>query len=102
MIVDSVTVMIVNVLSKYEIDKAVLFGSRARGDHSPVSDYDIAVYEEGLTSLDQARIYDEIDELPTLKKIQLVFINQTGTEDLLENIQKEGVILYERHRQQNS
>jgi hypothetical protein len=37
-----------------------------------------------------------------LKKIQMVFVNQSGTDELLENIRKEGVILYERHRQQNS
>lgn len=88
--------MVVAVISKYAIDKVVLFGSRARGDHSPVSDYDIAIFGD-LTSLDRARLYDEVDELPTLKKIELVFVRQTGTEELLDHIQKEGVILYERH-----
>jgi len=30
---------------RYKVDKIVLFGSRARGDYSSVSDYDIAIFE---------------------------------------------------------
>jgi predicted nucleotidyltransferase len=97
-LIDNVTAMIVNVISKYEIEKIVLFGSRARGDHSLVSDYDIAVFEHRLTPLDRAQIKDKIDDLPTLKKIQIVYVNRTGTEELLQNIRKEGKVLYERNR----
>jgi predicted nucleotidyltransferase len=30
------------------LDRAILFGSRARGDHRPDSDYDVAVFLHGM------------------------------------------------------
>jgi uncharacterized protein len=40
------------------IDRAVLFGSRARGDHRPSSDYDIAVFLKK-----PAELWDELGRL---------------------------------------
>jgi uncharacterized protein len=42
--------------------RIVLFGSRARGDASPDSDYDIAVFLEGLASR-----FDEIQRLTDIE-----------------------------------
>lgn len=80
---------------KYKVDKLVLFGSRARGDHSPVSDYDIAVFERNLSAWDKASFCADVDEIETLKKIDIVFIYDSATDDLLKNITREGVIFYE-------
>jgi predicted nucleotidyltransferase len=95
---DKVVVQIVEIVQKYNIEKAVLFGSRARGDHSMASDYDIAVYEEALSDYDRAAIFDEIENIQTLKKIQVVYVRESGTDELLENINREGVIIYEQIR----
>jgi len=52
------------------LERAVLFGSRARGDAKPDSDYDVAVFLHDLTDRDaeldrlapiQSRIIDETD-----------------------------------------
>ncbi len=43
--------------------KIVLFGSRARGDHSVESDYDIAIIVRGLTRELKHRILDEVAEI---------------------------------------
>jgi predicted nucleotidyltransferase len=83
----------------YLIRKIVLFGSRARGDAKPTSDIDLAIYvlpefkEQGLLA-------SSIDDLETLLKIDLVFINDHTEDELLENIRKEGVVVYERSENQ--
>lgn len=80
---------------KYAIDKIVLFGSRARGDNTPKSDIDIAVYTL-LDFKNEGHFVSEIEDMYTLLKIDMVFINKDTDERLLNNIDKEGVIIYER------
>ncbi len=80
---------------QYRVGKVVLFGSRARGDNSPVSDYDIAIFENHLSALDKARLRDDIDEIETLKKIDIIFVQENFTDELMESIKRDGVILYE-------
>jgi uncharacterized protein len=92
---DSVIEQIREIAIKYKINKLVLFGSRARGDHSPVSDYDIAIYAKNLSVLDRANFRADIDEIETLKKIDIVFVYDSATDDLMKNIKRDGVILYE-------
>ena len=92
---DSVLERIKEISLQYNVDKIVLFGSRARGDHSPVSDYDIAIFENHLSALDKARLRDDVDEIKTLKKIDIIFVQTNFTDKLLESIKREGVIIYE-------
>ena len=41
---DSVIIKIAEIIKKYSaVTKVILFGSRARGDNTPKSDYDIAI-----------------------------------------------------------
>jgi predicted nucleotidyltransferase len=91
---DQVLEQVKAIAVKYQVDKLVLFGSRARGDHTPVSDYDIAVYQDNLSALAQACFSDEVDEIPTLKKIDLVFVRENATDELAARIRQEGVIIY--------
>jgi len=94
---DHVLAQITSIAKKYKVDKVVLFGSRARGDHNEVSDYDIAVFGEGILSpSDEARLFDEIDEIETLKKIDVVWVRAGDTGELTRRIQKEGRVLYEQ------
>ncbi|MFI3255142.1 MAG: HI0074 family nucleotidyltransferase substrate-binding subunit [Eubacteriales bacterium] len=78
-----------------EVKKVVLFGSRARGTHSPTSDYDIAFFITPNSSPSTLLLH-EIEEIHCLHKIDVVLISPETSADLLENIQKEGVILMER------
>ncbi|HLY05086.1 MAG TPA: nucleotidyltransferase domain-containing protein [Rhizomicrobium sp.] len=52
------------------LDRVVLFGSRARGDGSPDSDYDIAVFLKSLS--------DRWDELDRLAELRVQFLDETG------------------------
>jgi uncharacterized protein len=56
-----------------EIDRVVLFGSRARGDARPDSDYDVAVFLKSLPDT-QAR-ETEMDRLAVLR---VNMIDETG------------------------
>lgn len=80
---------------EYLIRKIVLFGSRARGEAGPASDIDLAVYPLPEFK-EQGRFASCIDDLETLLKIDLVFINDNTDRELLENIRREGVVIYEQ------
>ncbi len=84
------------ICSKYSsIKKAVLFGSRARGDNNDRSDYDVAIYFDNkpehqiLTNIDT-----DIDEIETLLKIDTTIINDSLEPAFLENIKNEGIVIY--------
>src|SRR5262249_42629637 len=53
-----------------QIDRGVLFGSRARGDGHVDSDYDVAVFLKSLP--------DRWKELDRLADLRMVFLDQTG------------------------
>lgn len=93
---DAVLDQIKQIAAKYSITKLVLFGSRARGDHSPISDYDLAVFGPGLSALAKAGFSLDIEEIATLKKIDLVFADDNATDDLMRNILAEGKVIYEQ------
>ncbi|HHY77993.1 MAG TPA: nucleotidyltransferase domain-containing protein [Clostridiales bacterium] len=80
---------------KYAIQKIILFGSRARGDNSSRSDIDLAIYPSiGFSS--KGSFASDIEDLDTLLKIDLVFIDENTDPQLIDTIEKEGVVLYER------
>lgn len=83
------------IAEKYDIEKIVLFGSRARGDNKPTSDIDLAIFTLPEFK-NKGRFTSEIDDLDTLLKIDIVFINKNTEPKLLKNIKKEGVTIYER------
>ena len=53
-----------------QIERVVLFGSRARGDARPDSDYDVAVFLKDLTSFDK--------EAGRIAEIEIDILNDTG------------------------
>ena len=73
-----------NLAQKYDIEKVILFGSRARGDFRRTSDIDIAV-----TGGDFA-------ETSTLLEYDIVNLDRDMQDELRESIEKEGRILYEK------
>lgn len=55
------------------VERIVLFGSRARGDAEPDSDYDVAVFIHGMNSLD-----DRLIEVGRLWEIERTITNSDG------------------------
>lgn len=84
------------IAAKYpSVQKVVLFGSRARGDNRSNSDIDLAVWADEDFKGRGAFSFD-IDDIRTLLKIDLAIIQPHTDQDFLANIQKDGVLLYER------
>ena len=77
---------------KYNIDKVILFGSRARGDYRPTSDIDLAV-----VGGDFARFALDVDEeTSTLLEYDIVDMSREMQDELRQSIMREGKILYEK------
>ena len=73
--------------------ETVVFGSRARGDNLPKSDIDIAV----AGCRDFGRFSYLIEEhLDTLLDVDVVNLDEPLSQQLLDEIARDGVILYEK------
>lgn len=77
---------------KYGIQKVILFGSRARGDYRNVSDIDLAVSGGNIAAF----AMDVEEETTTLLKYDVVNLDGSVQKELLDAIEKEGVMLYEK------
>ncbi len=79
---------------------AYLFGSVARGDVSPLSDIDIAIYlaEENHISFFDLKLSLHADVSRALKRtdIDLVVLNTVRNEMLTADIIRNGVVLFDR------
>ena len=74
------------------IDKIVLFGSRARGDNSRTSDVDLAIWGG-----DANNFFIDVDEkTQTLLQFDVVDMNSNISDALKTEIERDGVILYEK------
>ncbi|ERT69052.1 MULTISPECIES: nucleotidyltransferase family protein [Cetobacterium] len=74
-----------------EIDEIVIFGSRARGDYSRVSDIDIAI--KGDVDKIMYKIRDYFEESSIIYTVDVVNYISISNQDFKENIDSEGVII---------
>ena len=88
---DVVLKQICDLAAQYGLRKVILFGSRARGDFKERSDIDLAVSGGDISGF--ALAVDE--ETDTLLQYDVVNLNCPVDEALLENIEKDGKVLYE-------
>ncbi len=94
---DAVLKKIIAVANQYGAGKAVLFGSRARGDSTQKSDYDIAFILPGMTDDTKNKILNELEDIDTLYKIDAVFLESLdGDDELTKNIRKDGIVLMDK------
>lgn len=86
---------IIEIAKKHtEIERVVLFGSRARMDNAPKSDIDLAIYSK-------SNLVDFIEDIEnkTRTLLEFDFSNMNSIKDKLfiEQVNKEGVIIYEKY-----
>jgi len=74
------------------IQKVILFGSRARGNHTKRSDIDIAI-----SGGDAASFYLDIKEKShTLLTFDVVEMDKGISEELQKEIERDGIVIYEK------
>ena len=83
---------IVSIAQKYDLNKVILFGSRARGDYKLKSDIDLAV--NGGDCIGFALDVQELTS--TLLFFDVVNLDGTVQKELLNAIEKEGICIYEK------
>ena len=77
---------------KNHIERVILFGSRARGDFKRTSDIDLAVSGGNVAAFS----LDVEEETTTLLQYDIVNLDGSVQEELLESIRREGIIIYEK------
>ena len=83
---------IIELAIRYNLDKVVLFGSRARGDYRRTSDIDLAVAGGDVVRF----AVDVEEETSTLLKFDVVDMNSAVQPELKKSIEQEGKVLYEK------
>ena len=80
---------------QYDVEKVILFGSRARGDFHRTSDIDLAVIGGDVPRF----ALDVDEETTTLLKYDIVDLNGVVQPELRQSIEKEGKLIYEKGRE---
>ena len=85
------------VLSRYpRVEKAILYGSRAKGNYKNGSDIDLTLHGSELTLNLIYRILDDLDELLLPYSIDLSSFKDISDPDVIEHIQRVGVKFYDK------
>lgn len=87
-IIDSIS----SLARQCNLNKVILFGSRARGTNRERSDIDLAI--QGGDTVAFAASVDE--DIPTLLLFDVVDLEKPVQTELLDEIRKDGVIIYEK------
>lgn len=88
---NEVYLKIMDIVKKYKYD-FYIFGSRARGNYKKSSDIDIAIYGK-LTDKEEFYIRNDFDIINIPYTVDLVFVDKTEKQQLLNSIKKEGIKL---------
>ncbi|MCL2095447.1 MAG: nucleotidyltransferase domain-containing protein [Oscillospiraceae bacterium] len=78
-----------------KISKAVVYGSRAKGNYRRYSDIDIALFG-GLDFIEAHRVYEQLDILPTPYKFDVAAYDCIKNKNLKEHIDRIGVTIYQK------
>jgi predicted nucleotidyltransferase len=78
------------------VEKAVLYGSRAKGTHRPGSDIDLALVGSRLDNRIVGQIADDFEEGPLPYRVDLSILKEIRHIPLKDHIRRVGVVLYEK------
>ena len=88
---------ILSVLKQHaEVESAILYGSRAKGNFRPGSDIDLTLTGENLTYRILTRIEDEIDDLLLPYLFDLSILRQIQNPNVVEHIHRVGLSFYQK------
>jgi len=79
-----------------EIERAVLYGSRAKGNYQIGSDIDLTLIGDALNFGLLTRLHNELDDLLLPYKLDLSLFASLTHPELIEHIRRVGVVFYEK------
>ena len=82
-----------------KVDKAIVFGSRAKGNYKEGSDIDIAIKGQDLNFDDTLSLHQKFDELNIPYKIDLINYHTIKEPDLKDHIDRVGIELHSRWKE---
>lgn len=86
----------IRVFERYPgIERVLIFGSRAKGRERAGSDIDLAVIAPRMSDQEFARLWNEIDDMPLVFKVDLLHWDSLANAQLKDKIPLEGRPFYE-------
>lgn len=83
------------IIKRYpQVEKVLIFGSRAKGTARPGSDFDLAIIGPGLSDRDFSRLWNELDDLPIVFKMDIVHWDRLPQNRFKQKVIEEGQIFY--------
>jgi type I restriction enzyme, S subunit len=79
-----------------QVERAVIFGSRAKGNYKNGSDIDLTLHGKDLTLKIQNKIANELDDLLLPYKIDLSIFDQISNPEFVDHILRVGLVFYEK------
>lgn len=80
------------------VERAVIYGSRAKGTFKPASDIDLAAYAPRLDANEFVRLRFEIQELPIVFKLDVAHVDALTDASLAHEIATHGVEFFRAAR----
>ena len=85
------------IFSKYlEVESAILFGSRAKGNFRNNSDIDI-VLNGDISLTIRNKIFNDLEELDLPCEIDLIIFDKIDNQELIKHIENVGISLFDRN-----
>ncbi len=85
------------VLDRYpQVERAILYGSRAKGNYKNGSDIDLTLRGADITLNLLYKILEDLDDLLLPFTIDLSIFNEISDPDLIDHIRRVGVTFYQK------
>jgi predicted nucleotidyltransferase len=78
------------------LEKAVIYGSRAKGNYRPGSDIDLALFGPGLDWDMLGKIAAQLEESPIPYQVDLTLFEKLDNASLRDHIKRVGQLFYQR------
>lgn len=77
-----------------EVEKVILYGSRAKGTFKTGSDIDLSLFGKNLNTSYQSMIENSLDDLLLPYKMDINIYKNIDNVNLRQNIDNEGIVFY--------
>ena len=78
------------------LEKVILYGSRAKGNYKKFSDVDITLEGDNLTLADLFQIQDLLYESDLPYMYDVSIFSTITNQDLIDHIKRRGIVIWER------